>query len=322
MDMLLSINRLLSKYVTALILILSVCAYFEPNYFAWAIAYTPFLLGVAMFGMGLTIQVKDIDCLIKRPRDIAIGVIAQYTIMPLGAWALCHIFQLSPEMAIGIILVGCCPGGTASNVITYIARGDVALSVGMTIVSTLLAPLVTPLLIFGLAGAWVDVALLPMMMTVVKVIILPIGLGVLAQWGAGQRIEPVRQISPMLSIIAIVLLIAAIIATNRHNIVLSGLLTLGLVCLHNLLGLVMGLVIGRVCGLSYDKTTALAIEVGMQNSGLAVALATANFAINPLATLAGALFSVWHNLSGAVFATFRRHHLAQHVPKRIVEADI
>jgi len=160
-----------------LIIGFSCIAYIVPSYFSWAIAYTPFLLGIAMFGMGLTIKFEDLCSILRHPKDICIGVLAQYTIMPLLAWGICHIFTLPPDLAIGVILVGCCPGGTASNVITYIAKGDVPLSVGMTITSTLIAPIVTPLLILYLGGTWVNVALLPMIITMVKVIIVPILLG-------------------------------------------------------------------------------------------------------------------------------------------------
>ena len=140
MNHLLTLNNVLSKYLIFIILGFSCIAYIVPEYFTWAIAYTPFLLGIAMFGMGLTIKFESLCSIFRHPKDICIGVLAQYTIMPLLAWGICHIFTLSPDIVIGVILVGCCPGGTASNVITYIANDDVPLSVGMTITSTLIAP--------------------------------------------------------------------------------------------------------------------------------------------------------------------------------------
>ena len=289
MNYLQTLTQLISKYLMVLIIGFSCMAYIVPSYFIWAVAYTPFLLGIAMFGMGLTIKFENLCNIFRHPKDICIGVLAQYTIMPLLAWGICHIFTLPPDIAIGVILVGCCPGGTASNVITYIAKGDVPLSVGMTITSTLIAPIVTPLLILYIGGAWVDVALLPMMITMVKVI---------------------TSISPIFSMIAIILLIAAIIAVNRDKLLVSGLLTLIIVGIHNVLGLLLGLIVGKTLKLKYDKTTALAIEVGMQNSGLAVTLAATNFALNPLATLVGAIFSVWHNISGAIFASIRRNKIS------------
>lgn len=182
MNYLQTLTQLISKYLMVLIIGFSCMAYIVPSYFTWAVAYTPFLLGIAMFGMGLTIKFENLCNIFRHPKDICIGVLAQYTIMPLLAWGICHIFTLPPDIAIGVILVGCCPGGTASNVITYIAKGDVPLSVGMTITSTLIAPIVTPLLILYIGGAWVDVALLPMMITMVKVIIIPILLGGVIQY--------------------------------------------------------------------------------------------------------------------------------------------
>ena len=306
MKQLITLNQLISKYLMILIIGFSCIAYIVPSLFSWAIAYTPFLLGIAMFGMGLTIKFEDLCTVLRHPKDICIGVLAQYTIMPILAWGICHIFTLSPDIAIGVILVGCCPGGTASNVITYIAKGDVPLSVGMTITSTLIAPIVTPLLILYLGGTWVNVALLPMIITMVKVIIVPILLGAIIQYVCKSRINTLTSVSPIVSMIAIILLIAAIIAINRDKLLISGLETLIVVGIHNILGMLLGLGVGYILKLRYDKTTALAIEVGMQNSGLAVTLAATNFALNPLATLVGAIFSIWHNISGVIFAMLRR----------------
>ena len=286
MNYLQTLTQLISKYLMVLIIGFSCMAYIVPSYFTWAVAYTPFLLGIAMFGMGLTIKFENLCNIFRHPKDICIGVLAQYTIMPLLAWGICHIFTLPPDIAIGVILVGCCPGGTASNVITYIAKGDVPLSVGMTITS------------------------LPMMITMVKVIIIPILLGGVIQYVCKSHINTLTSISPIFSMIAIILLIAAIIAVNRDKLLVSGLLTLIIVGIHNVLGLLLGLIVGKTLKLKYDKTTALAIEVGMQNSGLAVTLAATNFALNPLATLVGAIFSVWHNISGAIFASIRRNKIS------------
>lgn len=313
MKQLVTLNQLISKYLMILIIGFSCIAYIVPSYFSWAIAYTSFLLGIAMFGMGLTIKFEDLCSILRHPKDICIGVLAQYTIMPLLAWGICHIFTLPPDLAIGVILVGCCPGGTASNVITYIAKGDVPLSVGMTITSTLIAPIVTPLLILYLGGTWVNVALLPMIITMVKVIIVPILLGAIIQYVCKSRINTLTSVSPIVSMIAIILLIAAIIAINRDKLLISGLETLIVVGIHNILGMLLGLGVGYILKLRYDKTTALAIEVGMQNSGLAVTLAATNFALNPLATLVGAIFSVWHNISGAIFAMLRRENSLQDI---------
>lgn len=296
----------LTRYIGIIIIIFSVFAFIVPSGFAWATDYTSWFLGAAMFGMGLTIKVDDFKAVLTHPKEIVIGCIAQYTIMPLSAWALSMLLKLPPDLAVGVILVGCCPGGTASNVITYIAGGDVSLSVGMTIVSTLLAPLMTPVLTYFLAGAWVDVSLAAMILSVTKVILIPVLLGIVIHRMAGRAMERISSVVPLISVVAIVMIIAGIVANNVEKILTCGLLVLGVVILHNLLGLLLGLFASKVFKVGYDKTTAIAIEVAMQNSGLAVSLATANFAANPLATLPGAIFSVWHNISGSVFASLRR----------------
>lgn len=296
----------LTRYIGFVIIVFSVIAFFLPSGFAWATNYTSWFLGAAMFGMGLTIKVEDFKSVFAHPKEIIIGCIAQYTIMPLAAWILSTLLKLPPDLAVGVILVGCCPGGTASNVITYIAGGDVSLSVGMTIVSTLLAPIMTPLLTYGLAGAWVDVSLSAMIISVVKVILVPVLLGILIHRILGKFMEKVSAVVPLISVVAIVMIIAGIVANNVEKIITCGLLVLGVVILHNFFGIILGLFISKLFRVDYDKTTAIAIEVGMQNSGLAVSLATANFAANPLATLPGAIFSVWHNISGSVFASIRR----------------
>lgn len=305
MNLLYIVNGFMSRYIVGFIILLSTIAFIIPEYFVGAVTYTPLFLGIAMFGMGLTISMDDFLIILRNPKDILVGVVAQYTIMPFIAWLLCSVFFLPADIAIGVILVGCCPGGTASNVITYIAKGDVALSVGMTTVSTLLAPCITPCLIYLIGGTWIDIELVPMIMTVIKVVLIPIILGIGVQILLDRHINLIRPVSPLLSMIAIVIIIAAIIAVNKNAILTSGLITLIVVCLHNLSGLLIGLGVAKLFRFNYDKTSALAIEVGMQNSGLAVAIATANFAINPLAALAGAIFSVWHNISGSIFASIR-----------------
>ena len=284
---------LLTKYIGLIIICFSVLAFFWRDGFAWTTNYTSVFLGVAMFGMGLTIHMGDFKVVFTRPKEVILGFIAQYTLMPVIAWLLATAFHLPADLALGVILVGCCPGGTASNVITYIAGGDVALSVGMTIASTLAAPLMTPLLVYLLAGAWVEVSFFSMVISVVKVVLIPVLLGIFLRWIIGRQIEK--------------MIISGIVAVNAEKILTSGFAVLGIVILHNLAGMGLGLGASRLFRVEYTKATAIAIEVGMQNSGLAITLATANFAANPFATLPGAIFSVWHNISGSVFASIRRN---------------
>ena len=300
------VSSFLTKYIGVIIICFSVVAFFWRDGFAWTTSYTSVFLGVAMFGMGLTIKMDDFKRVFSRPKEILIGFIAQYTIMPVIAWILCQLMQLPTDMALGVILVGCCPGGTASNVITYIAGGDVALSVGMTITSTLAAPIITPLLVYVLAGAWVEVSFWAMVLSVVKVILIPVLLGVFLRSLAGEHVDKVSDVMPLVSVVAIVMIIGGIVAVNAEKIVSCGVLVLGVVAIHNFCGMMLGFLAAKIFHVEYSRTTAIAIEVGMQNSGLAVSLAAANFAANPLATLPGAIFSVWHNIAGSIFAGIRR----------------
>ena len=260
------------------------------------------LLGVIMFGMGLTLKPSDFRVVFSRPKDVVIGCLAQFTVMPLLAFALTRIFRLDAALAIGVILVGCCPGGTASNVITYLAKGDLALSVGMTAVSTLLAPVLTPLLVWLLAGEMVAVNVIGMLLSILWVVILPIALGLLAKKLWPRTTERAIGYLPAVSTMAICMIVLIVIAANAHKLLDGGLIILLVVALHNLCGFGIGYLIGSLLGLPSAKRRAISIEVGMQNSGLATSLATLHFAAYPLASIPGAIFSVWHNISGAVLA--------------------
>lgn len=299
-------SSFLTKYIGVIIIIFSVIAFFWRDGFSWATNYTSVFLGIAMFGMGLTITANDFRVVFSRPKEVILGCVAQYTVMPFVAWFLAVVFKLPADLALGVILVGCCPGGTASNVITYIAGGDVALSVGMTIISTLIAPVMTPALVYLLAGAWVEVSFMAMVISVVKVILVPVLLGILIKTLFGKYIDKVSGVLPLISVVSIVMIIAGIVAVNADKILTCGLQVLGVVAVHNVLGMALGLGAAKAFKVEYSKATAISIEVGMQNSGLAVSLAAANFAANPLATLPGAIFSVWHNISGSIFASIRR----------------
>ena len=268
-----------------------------------------YLLGVVMFGMGLTLNLQDFKIVFSRPKDVIIGCLAQFTVMPLLAWGLSRLFSLDEALALGVVLVGCCPGGTASNVITYLAKGDLALSVGMTGVSTLLAPFLTPLLTWALAGKSVNVDVIGMLLSILWVVILPIAIGLIVKWIWPKFTEKATDYLPAFSSIAIALIVAIIISANADKLLAGGLLIIVVVMLHNICGLGLGYLIGCLLGLSVSKKRAISIEVGMQNSGLASSLATIHFAAYPLATIPGAIFSVWHNLSGAAVAyLYRRFH--------------
>ena len=256
--------------------------------------------------MGLTLSLKDFKVVFSHPRDVLTGCLAQFTIMPLLAYALARLFRLDEALALGVVLVGCCPGGTASNVITFLARGDLALSVGMTGVSTLLAPLLTPLLTWALAGKSVDVDVASMFLSILWVVIVPIVAGLLVKRLWPRFTEQATDYLPAFSSLAIAFIVAIIIAANAEKLLTGGLVIVLVVMLHNVCGLGLGYVIGQLLGLASPKKKAISIEVGMQNSGLASSLATIHFAAYPLATVPGALFSVWHNLSGAAVAWIYR----------------
>ena len=297
----------ISEYMGVLVLLAAVVSLCWPASFSWIDTWVinP-TLGVIMFGMGLTLSPKDFRIVLSRPKDIIIGCLAQFTVMPFLALALTWAFSLPKELALGVILVGCCPGGTASNVITYLAKGDLALSVGMTATSTLLAPVLTPLLVWLMAGTMVDVDTVGMLLSIVYVVIAPIVVGLLCQRFLPKMTQSIVPYLPALSSIAIALVVCIVVSHNADRLLVGGLLVVLVVVLHNICGLGLGYLIGRLLGLAESKKKALSIEVGMQNSGLASSLATLHFAAYPLATIPGAIFSVWHNISGAIVAYFYR----------------
>ena len=293
----------ITRWMGVLVLLVAVISLAIPATFVWLDTWVinP-MLGVIMFGMGLTLSPHDFKVVLSRPKDILIGVLAQFTVMPLLAYGLALAFSLPKELALGVMLVGCCPGGTASNVITYLAKGDLALSVGMTATSTLLAPLLTPLLVWLLAGTMVDVDTPGMLLSIVYVVIAPIICGLLCQRFLPQATKRVTPYLPAFSSLAIALTVGIVVSHNADRLLVGGMLIVLVVMLHNLLGLSLGYLVGRVLKLQKSKRVALSIEVGMQNSGLASSLAVMHFAAYPLATISGAIFSVWHNISGALVA--------------------
>ncbi len=262
------------------------------------------MLGLIMFGMGLTLNARDFRIVLSRPKDVLIGCLAQFTVMPLVAWVLVRLFRLPADLALGVILVGCCPGGTASTVITCLAGGDLALSVGMTATSTLLAPVLTPLLTWLMAGTYAPVDAWGMLQSILYVVIAPILGGLLLQRLLPRFTQKVVAYLPAFSSLMIALLVSIIVAHNAPRLLTGGWLVILVVVLHNMSGLGLGYALGRLLGLSHPKRVAVSVEVGMQNSGLACSLATLHFAAFPLAPIPGAIFSVWHNISGALVARF------------------
>jgi BASS family bile acid:Na+ symporter len=297
-----AVCAVISRYFALWVLLAAVAGWYAPDAFTWVGPQIPLLLGVIMFGMGMTLRLDDFRALLIRPWEVLGGVAAQYTIMPLLALLVVSVFRLPPDLAVGVILLGTCPGGTASNVMTFLARGDVALSVAITSVSTLLAPFLTPVLTLWLAGAYVDVALGALFVSIVKIVILPLALGLIAHRVLGARVAPFMRALPVVSIVAIALIVAFVIGANAERIRSVTGAIVGAVVAHNLLGLAVGYLAALLFRMPLAKRKAVCLEVGMQNSGLAVALATLHF--NPLAAVPGAMFSLWHNLSGPLLATY------------------
>src|SRR5699024_7661111 len=261
-----------------------------------------FYSGLSLFGMGLTLTLADFKKILKVPKSVITGVLAQYIIMPLVAYGLAVLFQLPAEVAIGVILVGCCPGGTASNVMTFLAKGNTALSVTITAVSTILEPILTPFLTLILASKWLPVSAGDMFFSIVQIVLIPIVLGIIIRIVFTKQVDKSVKALPLVSVVGIVAVAAAVVALNTEEIATTGLLIFSVVILHNLLGLLIGYVLAKLLRFDFTDQKAISIEVGMQNSGLGAALAVAHF--SPIAAVPSALFSVWHNISGPLLATW------------------
>ncbi|WP_207887902.1 bile acid:sodium symporter family protein [Pseudomonas sp. 30_B] len=305
MRALILLSRFMGNTFALWVLLFAILAFFVPSLFTPLTPAIVPMLGVVMFGMGLTLKVEDFAAVARHPWRVALGVIAHFVIMPGVAWLLCQLMHLPAEIAVGVILVGCCPSGTASNVMTWLSRGDLALSVAIAGVTTLLAPLLTPALIWLLASAWLPVSFGALFWSILQVVMVPIVLGLVAQRVLGARVRHVVDVLPLVSVVSIVIIVAAVVAASQAKIAESGLLILAVVILHNGFGFLLGYFTAKLFGLPLAQRKSLALEVGMQNSGLGAALASAHF--SPLAAVPSALFSVWHNISGATLSTwFRR----------------
>ncbi|MDE3321891.1 bile acid:sodium symporter family protein [Acinetobacter nosocomialis] len=304
MSALLRFTHFVQKTFALWVIVFAALALWQPEFFVWLKAYIPWILGIIMLGMGMTMTVDDFKGVLQSPKAVLIGVVAQFVVMPGLAFILCKLFNLPPEIAVGVILVGCCPGGTASNVITYMAKGNVALSVACTSVSTLLAPVLTPAIFYLLASQWLKIDATSMFISILQVVLLPIVIGLILRTWLKRQVESYIQVMPLVSVIAIVAIVAAIIGGSKAAIFQSGLLILAVVVLHNGLGYLLGFTAARFFKLPYADSKAIAVEVGMQNSGLGVALAAVHFAASPITAVPSAIFSLWHNISGPALATY------------------
>ncbi|MCF6138424.1 bile acid:sodium symporter family protein [Pseudalkalibacillus berkeleyi] len=302
MKLLENISIIAGKYFAVWVIGVAAVAFFIPDPFIGLGSYIAILLGVVMFGMGLTLTPVDFKLIAKKPVPVIIGVTTQYVIMPLVALSIAYLLGLPTELAAGLVLLGSVPGGTASNVMVYLAKGNLALSVAMTSLSTMLAPILTPLILLGLAGQWLPIDPVAMFISIIQIIIIPIMLGVFIRKIFPTTVERSTSVVPLISVVAIMVIVAAVVSANVESITTSGVLIFSAVMLHNLIGLGLGYFVALLMNLEESKRRAISIEVGMQNSGLGVALAAAHF--GPLAALPNVIAAVWHNISGPILATF------------------
>jgi len=285
------------RYFVWLVVGCAVLAMRLPELFTGIVPWIAYLLGLIMLGMGMTLTFDDFRAVILRPRDIAVGVSAQYLIMPALGFLIAKGLKLSPDLAAGVVLVGTCPSGTASNVMTYLAKGDVALSVSITSLTTLLAPFLTPLLTLLLAGQWVPVPVSDLFLDILKIVVFPVLTGVALRTFFADRIKRFIRIFPLVSVLCIIAIIASIVGLNANRLPQVGLVVLVAVIVHNLAGFGLGYAAARAFRMESSKIKAITFEVGMQNSGLAAALALKYFAAT--AALPGVIFSVWHNVAAS-----------------------
>ncbi len=277
-------------------------AYVFPRLFTPLADFIVPLLTLIMFAMGMTLRLENFKQVLIRPQGIMLGTGLQFLLMPLFAYILAHVFGITGDLAIGLILVGCCPGGTASNVVCYLAKGNLALSISLTMVSTLLSVVATPFLTWLYIGQAIEVPITDMMLSILQMVIVPVMAGLLINTWLGSRLSKLNPLFPAISVLAIVLIIGIVVALNSSNLITISALVIVAVILHNLFGI--GSAYGLCKLLQLDESTCrtIAIEVGMQNSGLGVALATQFY--SAAAALPGAVFSLWHNLSGSVLAGY------------------
>ena len=315
--MLSGISRILSQKASIFIILTAIVTFFMPNLFGWVQGVTQtIILGIIMLTMGLTLTPNDLKLLAQRPLDIFIGSLAQFTIMPLVAYTLTSAFSMIPAfapystaMTIGIILVGCCPGGVSSNIMSFLCGGDVAYSVGMTCASTIMAPILTPLLVLLLAGEKVDVDAVSMFQQILIVTIIPIAIGFLLNMKLGHKpvFSKIQSCMPGVSVISLACIVGGVVYTVHDPLVENGMflfiITFCMVFCHNTIGYLLGYTVGTIFNFNKAKKRTISIEVGMQNAGLGTNLAMIFFvANNPMSVVPCAISCAWHSISGTILA--------------------
>ncbi len=307
MDLIGKLSGFVGRNLTYIVFLVVIWAYFMPNAFLWAVPHTVLLLGVIMFGMGMTLHAKDFKLIVQRPKEVMIGCVAHYTIMPLLAYALVIAFEMPPELAVGMVLLGSCPSGTASNVMGFLAKADVPLSVSITTCSTLLAPIMMPFIVWALAGQWVEVSFMAMAMTVMKVILIPLVLGLIVHRMMGEKhVASLSKVLVLISAFGVLVIVGGVIAINGPKILELGAFIVIMVLLHNLGGFLIGYFVTGKLGLGKKQQHSVTLEVGMQNDALAISLVSVFFA--PAVAIPAAVGAAIHQITGSILAgIFARH---------------
>lgn len=294
------VNSLFNKYLVLFVVGVAAIALWVPQTFTWASNYTSFFLQVIMFGMGMTMTLGDFSEVLKTPGKVLLVSAMQFGFMPLSAFLIAKLFNLPDDMALGLILVGCVPGGTSSNVITYLSNGNAPLSITATSVSTLLAPLVTPLLLSFYGSAYVEISFWAMFLSIFQIVLVPIVAGVVVNYLLGRHIDTVKEFLPTVSTLGILLVLGGTVSVNAETLMTSGLVMFLAVTLHNMSGYLIGHGVSYLVKMDEGSTRAMSIEVAMQNTGLAASLGLTHF--NPAAALAGAVGAIMHNVVGIVYS--------------------
>lgn len=305
MKVLQKISQFLSNYTSLFIIAIAIITAFFPTLFVWVKGdIQSLILGLIMLSMGMTLTTDDFKILVSKPIDILVGALAQYTLMPTIAFTLTKVFGLDPAIGVGLILVGCCPGGVSSNIMSFLCRGDVAFSVGMTTVTTLLSPIVTPILVLFLAGESIDVDAWGMFRSILLVTLLPVTIGFLLNFFFGKKesFGEVRKIMPGVSVLGLACIVGGVVAVNGSHFFTSGLVIFVAIFFHNAIGYLLGFIVGKGLRMGTAKNRTIAIEVGMQNAGLATNLASKHFTALPEAAVVAAVSCVWHSISGTILA--------------------
>lgn len=302
------ITELIEKYFTLIILLFAIITFIRPETFLWVMGnfydmnVINILLSVILFGMGTTLTLDNFLEVFRKPREIVIGISTQYIVMPLLALLLATLFSLDMGLTVGLILVGTVPGGTASDVITFLAKGDLALSVSLTAVSTIISPLLTPLITLLLIGNHIVFNPIEMLLSIVQIVIIPISLGLIVNHAFPVFSNRLKEYLPSVSSIAICLIIGGVLGANKTAILTSSWIILLVIVLQYCFGILLGFVVGYLAGMKRKQMITIAIELAFQNSGLSTSLAKMHFPNYAMATVPGALYSVWQNFAGSIIA--------------------